>query len=565
MVRLMLRTAAIAIALVAAIDPAWSTMRTPPSAVTVVRMTSGDASAAMQGLRAALPGASFAERTVEGGRIPCAPGVPCVLVADSTSGGALSPDLNAAVSLLDLSADRSPDVSITSAVATAAHASSAGVLSVALGRRSGSAIRQSEVRITDGAAIVGSARVEWATADAIVVDVPWWPLAGGARVVRIEVMNGDRVEDLADIGVPVDERKAPVLVFDARPSWSSTFVRRALEDDPRFSVEHRSRIAPALTAGTPRAQLDAEVLEHTSLLVVGGIDALSAADAALIDRYARVRGGSVLLLPEERPQGPAQSLFPGVWKEHLSSTPVAIGPLQAAEVLQGSSLPPATTVLASAGANPVVVSVPRGRGRIAIGGAMDAWRYRDANTSAFDRLWASLALELAERGGPLSIRFGASIASATQRLPFTVARRSFDDTGTGSASVVMRCGDSPATPVRVWPGGEAGEFTGVAPIAAGQACTIDASVMNAQAERSVAVADAPRRPTSAVMDELRQAVAASGGTVVKRGQESTLAATIFAPMPTAATVYPMQAWWWILPFAGTLSAEWWLRRRAGLG
>ena len=125
--------------------------------------------------------------------------------------------------------------------------------------------------------------------------------------------------------------------------------------------------------------------DHDDVAVVGGIDALSAADAALIDRYARVRGGSVLLLPEERPQGPAQSLFPGVWKEQLSSTPVAIGPMQAAEVLQGSSLPPATTVLASAGANPVVVSVPRGRGRIAIGGAMDAWRYRDANTSAFDR------------------------------------------------------------------------------------------------------------------------------------------------------------------------------------
>jgi hypothetical protein len=30
------------------------------------------------------------------------------------------------------------------------------------------------------------------------------------------------------------------------------------------------------------------------------------------------------------------------------------------------------------------------------------------------------------------------------------------------------------------------------------------------------------------------------------------------------TRYPMRSWWWLLPFAGCLTAEWWLRRRAGL-
>jgi hypothetical protein len=28
--------------------------------------------------------------------------------------------------------------------------------------------------------------------------------------------------------------------------------------------------------------------------------------------------------------------------------------------------------------------------------------------------------------------------------------------------------------------------------------------------------------------------------------------------------YPMRAWWWVLPLAGCLAGEWWLRRRAGL-
>jgi len=27
---------------------------------------------------------------------------------------------------------------------------------------------------------------------------------------------------------------------------------------------------------------------------------------------------------------------------------------------------------------------------------------------------------------------------------------------------------------------------------------------------------------------------------------------------------PMREWWWILPFALALSAEWWLRRKSGL-
>ena len=67
------------------------------------------------------------------------------------------------------------------------------------------------------------------------------------------------------------------------------------------------------------------------------------------------------------------------------------------------------------------------------------------------------------------------------------------------------------------------------------------------------------------MAELTRAVEASGGTTVASGQEAMLARAIRpAVSPTVTTVYPMRTWWWLLPFAGALSAEWWLRRRAGL-
>jgi hypothetical protein len=59
-------------------------------------------------------------------------------------------------------------------------------------------------------------------------------------------------------------------VFDARPSWNSTFVRRALEDDARFAVGYRSRIAPAVSAGTPNGRLDAAVLDTVAAVIVGG-------------------------------------------------------------------------------------------------------------------------------------------------------------------------------------------------------------------------------------------------------------------------------------------------------
>ena len=260
------------------------------------------------------------------------------------------------------------------------HRSAAGVARVEL---SGRAVegKRTEVRILDGAAVIGSATHQWATAPTATIDVPWWPVDLGARALRVEAIPVDgevtAIDNHIDAGVTIAGGRSPILVFDARPSWNSTFVRRSLEDDPRFAVGYRSRIAPTLTAGTANGRLDATALDAVPLVIVGGPDALNADDVALLDRYVRVRGGTLVLLPEQRVSGPAASLLHGVWSEHLTANPEAIGPLRAGEILRAADAPVTSTVIARSGSSPAIVSTPSGNGRIVVSGAMDAWRYRD--------------------------------------------------------------------------------------------------------------------------------------------------------------------------------------------
>ena len=154
-------------------------------------------------------------------------------------------------------------------------------------------------------------------ASTLTIDVPWWAIETGARVLRIDVppFEGEQtlIDNHVDIGVDVAVTRSTVLVFDARPSWSSTFVRRAIEDDRRFAVGYRARLAPALSAGTANGRLDVAALDLASTVVIGGVDALTASDVALLEQFVRVRGGTLVLLPERAPAGPWSGLLAGSW------------------------------------------------------------------------------------------------------------------------------------------------------------------------------------------------------------------------------------------------------------
>jgi hypothetical protein len=578
--RVTLRWLAVAIAIAALIDPVFSNGTAMPPPVVAIHLTSSDPDAIDRALRDNVKGRELITRTASGHRLPCATDEDCVVIADGSIDVDWTPGDGRSISLITTPPAGEPNVRVRSVSMSSGHRSAAGVARVEL---SGRAVegKRTEVRILDGAAVIGSATHQWAAALTATIDVPWWPVDLGARVLRVEAIPVDgevtAIDNHLDAGVTIAGGRSPILVFDARPSWNSTFVRRSLEDDPRFAVEYRSQIAPGLSISLSRrseaarrrtnGRLDAAALDAVPLVIVGGPDALNADDAALLDRYVRVRGGTLVLLPEQRLSGPAASLIHGVWTEHLTANPEAIGPLRAGEILRAADAAVTSTVIARSGSSPAIVSTPSGNGRIIVSGAIDAWRYRDLDNGAFDRFWRSLVVQGAAAGEALTLTFDRSIAATGSRARFTLRDRSLEQRSSLEASAVSRCNDGPAAPARVWPTGTIGEFTGELPAASRGHCTVEATVDDRQVSGAIAIADRPARGIDVTLARLETLVRGSGGAIARAGDEAAIMRTLAAATPPVShlvPVHPMRRPWWILPFAGCVSAEWWLRRRRGL-
>lgn len=550
-----LRGIAIAIAVAALVDPVFSIERAPAIPLTLIKMATADVAPLERELRRIHPDAGVHVREVVNHRLPCGPGERCVVISDGSMDAELPSDI-APLSLIRLGDPAGPNVRLRSVMLAAGQqASAAGAARVVLDGR-GVIGRRTEIRITDTAALVGSAWVEWKTDGVQTIDVPWWPLAPGPRTLRVEAIPAGTESALFDnalaAGVDVGSDRLLVLVFDARSSWSSTFVRRALEDDSRFLVEHRARLAPSIAAGTANGRLESRALDAASVLIVGGPDALTASDVDLIERFVRIRGGTLVLLPERAPSGSAARLFAGEWSERLFSEPQPAGPLRATEVLHHE------------GVDDAVAIAPLGSGRIVISTAMDAWRYRDDDGAAFDRFWRSVVTEGAAAGAALRLEFENTIGAAGSRQPVTLRYRSMQALSTLEASATARCGSPPRAQVlRLWPAGSPAVLRGELPIADGDACTVEATIDGATVTRGIAVSSAPSRSADDTLAKLERHARGSGGVVTDEDNLGVLAPSpprLPAPMP----LRPMQSAWWLLPFAGCLSAEWWLRRRVGL-
>jgi hypothetical protein len=554
-----LRAAAIAIAIAGVIDPVATVTRSQSTPLVLINLSQEDPANLLSGLRALGADVSVREGN---GRLPCEPGERCVIAADGSRDAGLPADIDAPIALVRMSHADGANIAIEAAsVNTTQHGTASGVASVTL-KGQGVAGRRTTVRMLDAGAVIGSRSFDWASDGTQVVEVPWWPIASGARLLRVEtrIDGSDAVafDNVVDLPVTVADGKSAVLVFDPRPSWSSTFVRRALEADARFMVDHRARVAPAVTAGTTAGRLDQQTLDAVPLVIAGAPDALSAADVELLDRYVRVRGGSLILLPERAPSGAAARLFDGEWREQLLAQPESAGALRAAEVLR-----PSTIGFGSTAISPLVIASPRGHGRIVVSGAMDAWRHRDAG-NAFDRFWTSVAAASAALGQKLRIDFDATAAEPGSRVRFTIRFRSMTEAEAVEATAVASCDRAQA--VRVWPAGPPGVFTGELPIANVPACTIEAGVNGVVGHASIVTAQRPLRPVAAVLAKLDRAARASGGVVTDEDNlEPIREWNRSSPTVNQAVPWrPMHSAWWLLPFAGCLCMEWWMRRRNGL-
>lgn len=387
--------------------------------------------------------------------------------------------------------------------------------------------------------------------------------------------------------VTVTDRRWPVLVFDPRPSWHSTFVRRALVEDPRLTVSHRqvtSRGVSNTFGDAPATLENARALSAYRAIVVGTPEALTGGDVAGLETYLRHGGGRVVLLIDRAVSGPIDRLT-GVrqWRMRRLAAPVRVDvdstTLLAREVVWPSVMPAGVTVQRSLPVDrdstlaPLLWSVPVGAGRVFVSGASDAWQYRDAAASGFAAWWRTAVVGLAASAPPpldVSVRPSLLRPGGWADVRVTVREDVLAGSGGGrSARVVVRLvtgGDTAF--VRVWPDRSPGQFSGslVAPGRPGPA-TVVVDAEGNRAEVSVVIDSLAAPPAPAEPALLDAVTSARSGAVLGDDQVDRLAARLVSalqPTSRVETWYPMRTAWWIVPFALALGAEWWSRRRRGL-
>ena len=258
----------------------------------------------------------------------------------------------------------------------------------------------------DGVAIDRVTRAIKSDDEPVNVELGYVATSTGATDLSVEAnIAGARPgPHVVDLSVEVGSARWTVLAFDRRPSWMSTFVRRALESDPRFVVTSRvvtSRGAAA-TAGQPPESLAAlPSLDPFQAVIAGAPEALTPADVAGLDAFMRQRGGSVILLVDEPVASPAVRTLSGIerWTTVSRAEPTGVPP--ASETFSPAAVPPWAQATGHA-----TWTMPFGRGRLVVSGQLDAWRYRDRDAAAFDTYWrravsdAAAAAEHAARPSP---------------------------------------------------------------------------------------------------------------------------------------------------------------------
>jgi hypothetical protein len=309
-------------------------------------------------------------------------------------------------------------------------------------------------------------------------------------------------------------------------------------------------------------------------VAVGGLDALTEPDAAVLERFMRARGGCVALLADARVSaGPVRKLIGDVGlAERLSDRPERLSmaeslpALEASELLVALTLPASAQPLASsAGANgaAAVFALPRGNGRLVFSGALDAWRFRAADHGAFDRFWQSaiggFALHVPPR---IDVAVEPRVLAPGERAQVIVRVR--DET---QPAIAVSLDDAP---VRVWPDAERGVFGGFfeAPASPGRftiSVRADAAKTIATARSIVVQTDVRTAPAGgaplALLAESRGGVDVSPG---RLGEVKRFLASAVPQKSAPERRHPMRSPVWLVPFAACLGAEWWLRRRAGL-
>jgi hypothetical protein len=320
-------------------------------------------------------------------------------------------------------------------------------------------------------------------------------------------------------------------------------------------------------------------LESVRAVVVGGLDRLTSAAAGILARFMRERGGSVVLLPDSlaAARAAARWLPLPTATEVLLEEPVRLDvepplrPFESSEVLRFDVSPVSRPLARETGRNePVVYVSPVGAGRLMVSGALDAWRYRLNDQSAFDRFWQSAVSGLAsESRAPIDIEITPAVVLPGEEVEVhaRVRRSAFGLTPVDGLSVSATMSTS-SDPVRLWPEPAPDSFRGsfIAPSEPGTARLSVRAGNRATASKTFIVSARARmaRPPGPPLSLLAES---HGGIDVTPDHladlEQRLRRDVTAP-PRPVELAPMRSIWWIVPFVGFLSGEWWLRRLRGL-
>lgn len=572
----LLRGVALAIAIAGLVDPAFSVARreAPPVVVAILGEPTPEAHAAAERIRGALDDGSNARLRIATGAeraAACPANTRCVLVHAAGAIPRVMSDGSQVLGALVLDAAVPPLQMVRVDGPAVQHPQAAGRLRIQV---QGAAVRTGgRVEVRDGDALVGAADFAAGDREAATVDVPWWPMSSGARALRLEVRSADGNVAAADAGVNVAPGVHGVVVYDGRPSWTSTFVRRAVEGDPRFEVRARSRLGPDVSVNSADSiRLDVATLEWASTVIVGGPEALAAGDVEALDRFVRERGGTLILLPDREVSGPIARLVPAGLRERLEREPLATGPLRATELLVAKPRDGAHALLSTLEGDAVVVASPMGEGRVIFSGALDAWRYRSGADDGFDGFWRSTVADAVLAGGrTLDVTTSPALARVGDDVRIALRLRSMDVPGEVRAMAQVSCeGDAPST-LRLWPSGRgllAGTFVAARP----GRCQVHAEAglpRSEGADTAFVAAEAPLSAVNASGGRIEALVAAFGAPLVRAGDEETLVAAARGRMAGAASErredrHPLRSPWWIVPFVACLGGEWWLRRRRGV-
>ena len=583
-----LRLIAVVIAVAGAIDPVWTRSLAVPRPLhigivdrpTLVlpdgaqnRRERAIASAAR--LRELLAGDYDVTATTIGGRrrSACPADAGCIVIADAAFENEIS-DTAVVIGGVALDSIAKPNIAITRIeppLTAGLHA--AATLRVHL--RGSGVEGESRIDVSDGGALVGSATQVW-TKDLlerdIVVPVTWLPLAEGIRQLRVSVseMPGEQtaVDNTAGVGAQVTADRTAVLLYEPEPSWMGMFVRRTIEDDPRFDLHGGTRVTPSIAVTRRGASaLTETALTAVRVAVITAASRLAERDVSVLDHFIRVGGGTVLLLLDERPTGAVARLLPPIAGERQLNAPQSIGPLRVTEAIIFDARAPGVSTIATLDGQPAIVSRALGSGHAVVSGALDAWRFRDEDR--FARFWTSLVSDAALAAGPaVEVRVDPAVIVPGASARVTARWRTIDPRlDEIDARARLLCG-SVGESIRLWPDGSPGVLTGTIEAGGEGQCQVEVVFEGNETVRAAApiVVTSAVEPVLEDAPGIERALAAYGATIVRPGDEATLADAVRRRLSLERRVQdtrPLRSIWWLVPFCGCLAAEWWLRRRVG--